>query len=49
MSFIWEQAGGASFDGKGSILGVLEKDVDTRTPLYLGGKKLIGKLKAALK
>lgn len=48
MSFIWEQAGGASFDGKGSVLQAVNKDVDARAPLYLGGKKLIGKLKKAL-
>ncbi len=48
MSFLWEQAGGASFDGKGSLLTVKNKDVDARTPLYLGSKKLIAKLKKAL-
>ena len=49
MSFIWEQAGGASFDGKGSILDSFDRDPDARTPLYLGNRKLIAKLKAALK
>ncbi|MFA6489727.1 MAG: class 1 fructose-bisphosphatase [Candidatus Micrarchaeia archaeon] len=49
MSFLWEQAGGASFDGKGSLLDSFDKNVDSRTPLYLGNKKLIAKLKKELK
>jgi len=49
MSRIWEQAGGASFDGKDSLLQAGGKNVDARTPLYLGNKKLIAKLKTALK
>lgn len=46
LAFICEQAGGASWDGKrGSILDVEQKDIDARTPLYLGNKRLIEKLK----
>ena len=49
MSFIWEQAGGASWDGKQSLLDTKELDADARTPLYLGDKYLIEKLKKAMK
>ena len=48
MAFIMEQAGGASWSGKSSLLDVVEKDVDARVPLYIGNKKLVGKLKKAL-
>lgn len=49
MAFIIEQAGGATYDGtKGSLLDVKEKDVDARTPLYMGGGALIEKLKEAM-
>ena len=48
MGFIWEQAGGATWGGKGSLLEVKEKDYDSRTPLYIGNKALIEKLKKAL-
>ncbi len=49
MAFIMEQAGGASWSGKESLLDTVSKDVDARTPLYLGSKTTIGKLKAAVK
>ena len=49
MAFIWEQAGGASWDGKGSLLDAKALDADARTPLYLGNRKLIDKLKKAMK
>ncbi len=49
MAFLWEQAGGASWDGKGSLLDAKGKDVDARTPLYIGSRSLIGKLKKAMK
>lgn len=49
MAFLWEQAGGASWSGKGSLLDVEDKDVDARVPLYLGNKHLIEKLKAQLR
>ncbi len=48
MAFIIEQAGGASWSGKGSLLDASEKDVDARVPLYMGGKTLVGKLKKSL-
>jgi fructose-1,6-bisphosphatase I len=49
MAFIMEQAGGATYDGaKGSLLDVEEKDVDARTPLYMGSSVLVQKLKRAL-
>ncbi|MCX8197696.1 MAG: fructose-1,6-bisphosphatase [Candidatus Micrarchaeota archaeon] len=47
MAFIMEQAGGASWSGKESLLDVEESDVDARTPLHLGNSYLIGKLKQA--
>lgn len=49
MAFILEQAGGASWDGRQSLLDAKELDVDARTPLYMGNKYLIGNLKKALK
>ncbi|MCX8194572.1 MAG: fructose-1,6-bisphosphatase [Candidatus Micrarchaeota archaeon] len=48
MAFIWEQAGGASWSGKESLLDVSALDVDARTPVYLGNKGLIERLKLAL-
>lgn len=49
MGFIWEQSGGASYDGKQSLLDAKGLDADARTPLYLGNKYLIEKLKKAVK
>lgn len=49
MAFIYEQAGGASWSGKSSLLDVAGKDADARVPLYIGNKHLIEKLKKALK
>jgi fructose-1,6-bisphosphatase I len=49
MAFLMEQAGGASWSGKGSLLDVNEKDVDARVPLYMGSRALVKKLKASLK
>ena len=48
MAFLWEQAGGASWSGKGSLLDVEGKDVDARVPLYLGNRHLVEKLRKAL-
>ncbi|VVC01670.1 Fructose-1,6-bisphosphatase class 1 [uncultured archaeon] len=48
MAFILEQAGGASWSGKESLLDVKSLDVDARTPLYLGNRHLIEKLKKTL-
>jgi fructose-1,6-bisphosphatase I len=47
MAFIWEQAGGESWSGSGSLLDVREKNVDARVPLYLGNRHLIEKLRKA--
>ena len=49
MAFIYEQAGGASWSGKASLLDAEGKDADARVPLYIGNKHLIEKLKTALK
>jgi len=48
MSFICEQAGGEGWSGKEPLLDVRSLDVDARTPVYLGSKELVGKLKKAL-
>ena len=45
MAFLAEQAGGASWSGKCSLLDVSGRDVDARVPVYLGSKGLIGKLR----
>ncbi|PIT84182.1 fructose-bisphosphatase class I [Candidatus Micrarchaeota archaeon CG10_big_fil_rev_8_21_14_0_10_45_29] len=46
LSFICENAGGASWDGRsGSILDVQIEDADARIPLYLGNKEVIEELK----
>jgi len=49
MAFLLEQAGGASWSGTGSLLDETADDVDARTPLYMGNRHLIEKLKKALK
>ena len=41
MSFIIEEAGGASTNGKCSILKINPEDIDQRVPVYVGNKKLI--------
>jgi len=48
MAFIMEQAGGASWSEKCSLLDVVDKDVDARIPLYLGSKALVKKVIKAL-
>lgn len=48
MAFIMEQAGGASWSGKCSLLDAEDRDVEARVPIYIGNNELIGKLKAAL-
>jgi len=45
MAFIVEQAGGASWNGKCSILEANGKRVDDRTPVYLGNRELILKIR----
>lgn len=49
MAAIYEQAGGATWSGESSLLDVKTDDVDSRTPVYIGNKYLIEKLKEALK
>jgi len=48
MAFIAEKAGGAAIDGKNRILEIIPTEVDQRTPIYIGSKKLIEKLKEKL-
>jgi fructose-1,6-bisphosphatase I len=48
ISYLCEEAGGASWDGSKegrSVLDRADNDVDARTPLYIGNKDLIEKLK----
>jgi fructose-1,6-bisphosphatase I len=45
MSFIVEKAGGAATDGKNRILDSVPSKVDQRSPLYIGSKGLIEKMK----
>jgi fructose-1,6-bisphosphatase I len=47
MALLVEQAGGVSWNGRGSILDA-DGHEDSRTPVYLGSKELVGKLKKAL-
>ncbi|VVB57723.1 Fructose-1,6-bisphosphatase class 1 [uncultured archaeon] len=52
LGFLCEEAGGATWDGSASgnsVLDRIDNDVDARTPLYLGNKELIEKLKKAMK
>lgn len=49
MAFLWENAGGESWNGKGaSLLGTKSTDVDSRVPIYLASPKIMGALKKAL-
>jgi fructose-1,6-bisphosphatase I len=45
MAFIVEKAGGAAIDGKNRILGIIPNEVNQRTPIYIGSKELIEKIK----
>ncbi len=49
ISFIIEQAGGRSSNGKKSILDLEYTSLQQRTPTYVGNKKLIKELEKALK
>jgi len=52
LCFLCEEAGGASWDGSASgesVLDVFNEDPDARTPVYLGNKELVAKLKKAMK
>ena len=51
LGFLCEEAGGAAWDGGisgSSVLDRIDNDVDARTPIYLGNKNLIEKLKKAM-
>lgn len=48
MAFIAEKAQGAAIDGKNRILEIIPTEVDQRTPVYIGSKKLTEKLKEKL-
>lgn len=49
MSFIIEQAGGASTNGTKSILEIKAEDIDQRVPTYVGNKSIIERLEKKLK
>lgn len=44
MAFIAEKAGGAAIDGRNRILEIIPAEVDQRTPVYIGTKKLVEEL-----
>lgn len=48
MAFVVESAGGASHDGKGSILDRPIEAVGDRTVISLGSRELVADTKAAL-
>ena len=48
MAFIAEKAGGAAIDGRNRILEIIPTEIDQRTPVYIGSKKLIEELKEKL-
>ncbi len=49
LSYVIKQAGGASTNGKCSILEIEPESITQRVPTYIGNKDLIEKLEAALK
>lgn len=49
LAMVIAKAGGASSNGRGSILEIEPEELHQRTPLYLGNKSLIEKTEAALK
>lgn len=48
MAFIAEKAGGAAIDGKNRILEIAPTEVGQITPVYIGSKKIIEKVKEKL-
>jgi len=48
MAFIAEKAGGAAIDGRNRIMEIIPTEIDQRTPVYIGSKKLIEELKEKL-
>lgn len=49
MSLIIKEAGGYGSDGKGDLLEIKPTHIDQRTPIYMGNKELVKKLKSYLK
>ncbi|MCK4729840.1 MAG: fructose-1,6-bisphosphatase [Candidatus Aenigmarchaeota archaeon] len=49
MAYVIKQAGGASSNGKCSILEIKPESITQRVPTYIGNKELIEKLETALK
>lgn len=45
LSFVIEQAGGMAIDGKGHILDIRPKAIHQRTPIYIGSKENVLKVK----
>ena len=48
MAFIAEKAGGGATNGKSRILDIIPTEVDQRTPVYIGSKKVVLKIKEKL-
>ncbi len=48
LAFIAEQAGGMASDGQQDIMNITPTDQHQRTPLYIGSKKMVGRLKELL-
>ncbi len=48
LSFVIEQAGGMSIDGKGRIMEKMPKAIHQRTPIYIGSKENVKKVKKFL-
>lgn len=48
LSFVIEQAGGMAIDGKGRIMDVTPEAIHQRTPIYIGSKQNVSKVKEFL-
>lgn len=44
LSFVIEQAGGLSTDGKNNILDIIPENIHQRTPLFIGGRRNVEEL-----
>jgi len=49
MAFIMEQAGGAATDGRTDILAIPVRDLEQRSPIYIGSRFEVDKAKGFLK
>jgi len=49
MALIIEQAGGAATDGKNNILDIIPEDLNHRSPVYIGSKQEVERVKQYLK